>query len=295
MEKRLEDSIGWMDEALQKAILTIAHLSADMRYEFPEKRGATTTKNIYGETQQKLDVWADKILTEALLNTGSVRAVISEERENPTTGPGEYVITMDPLDGSSNIKSNNIFGTIIGIHKEKELLVPGKKQIAALYVLYGPITSIVMATEDGVCEYDYEERKRSYYLSREGITLPEEGKIYSVGGGNEGWSSPFSSFVDSLVERHLKLRYGGAFVGDVNQVLNYGGIFCYPETAKKPQGKLRLVIECNPMAFIMTKAGGAASNGHGDILKIKPREITERTPVYLGNKDLVGELERALR
>jgi len=290
----LDAAISRMDKNLQKIIMTIAHVSADLRYDFPSKRGAAGTQNVYGETQQELDVWADGILTNELLKTGAVRAIVSEEREQPTMGRGTYVVTMDPLDGSSNIKSNNIFGTIIGIHKEKEILTKGKNQIVAFYVVYGPLTSIVMATERGINEYDYEDKKKKFFMTKENITLPEKGEIYSAGGGNEGWDSKFSQFISGLVARKIKLRYGGAFVGDINQVLNYGGIFCYPPTQKKPQGKLRLVIECNPMAFIMTKAGGAASDGKQPILEIQPKEITHRTPIYIGSKDFVAELEKSL-
>ena len=293
--KSLEQSIAWMNPNLQEIILRIATVSAEMRLDFPGKRGAAETKNVYGETQQKLDVWADKVLTKELLATGKVRAIVSEEREKPTMGSGNYVITMDPLDGSSNIKSNNIFGTIIGIHNQPEILTEGKNQIVAFYVMYGPLTSIVMATEKGVNEYDYDERAGRYYLVKENITLPEEGKLYSAGGGNDGWDPKFSNFIGSLVARKVKLRYGGSFVGDVNQVLNYGGIFCYPATSKKPKGKLRLVIECNPMAFIMTRAGGAASDGKKPILDIQPEDITQRTPIYIGNRDFVEELEKALK
>jgi len=293
--KTLRESIAWMDPALQEVIMKIAVVSAEMRLDFPSKRGAAESKNAYGETQQKLDVWADKVLTKELLATGKVHAVVSEEQENPTMGDGLYVITMDPLDGSSNIKSNNIFGTIIGIHDQPEILTKGKNQIVAFYVMYGPLTNIVMATEKGVNEYDYDAKTRKYYLTKEDIKLPEEGKIYSAGGGNEGWVPKFTNFIGKLVARKVKLRYGGAFVGDINQVLNYGGIFCYPVTNKKPRGKLRLVIECNPMAFIITKAGGAASDGKRPILDIQPEEITHRTPVYIGSKDFVEELESALK
>ncbi len=281
-----------MDEGLREVILTIAGVSADMRQDFPGKRGAAGSKNVYGETQQKLDVWADGILTKKLLETGRVKAVLSEERAEATMGDGRYIVSMDPLDGSSNIKSNNIFGTIIGIYDGGELLQPGRNLRAAFYVMYGPLTSIVMATEKGVSEYDYNERAGRFVMTKEDIRLPEPGKLYAPGGRNAGWSQELVDFTDSLFERKLKLRYGGAFVGDINQVLSYGGIFYYPANKKKPEGKLRLVIECNPMAFIMAKAGGAASDGKQDILSIRPKEIAHRTPIFIGSSELVKAAEK---
>jgi fructose-1,6-bisphosphatase I len=294
--KTLNDHIAWMDEGTKKIILTVAQVSADLRYDFATKRGAAETKNAYGETQETLDVWADGLLTDALMGTGEIRALISEEKEEPTMGEGEYVVSMDPLDGSSNIKSNNIFGTIIGIYKGAELgiLNEGNSLQVAFYIAYGPLTSIVMATKKGVCEYAYDDRTKKYYLIRDGISLPSEGTIYSAGGGYEGWEPKFQKFIDSLVAKKVKLRYGGSFVGDINQVLNYGGIFCYPVTQKKPEGKLRLIIECIPMAFIIAKAGGAASNGKEPILSMQPEEITQRIPIYIGSKNFVEALEKAL-
>lgn len=281
-----------METGLQKVILAIARVSADMRLEFPGKRGAAETKNVYGETQQKLDVWADAILTKELLATGKVKAVLSEEQAEATMGKGRYIISMDPLDGSSNIKSNNIFGTIIGIYDGGEILQPGKNLRVAFYVVYGPLTSIVMATEKGVAEYVYDDRTKKYLVAKENLTVPEPGKLYAPGGQNDGWSQKLVDFMQSLFDRKLKLRYGGAFVGDINQVLNYGGLFFYPSNSKMPAGKLRLVIECNPMAFIMTKAGGAASDGKQNILDIQPNAIEHRTPIFIGSRDLVEAANR---
>ena len=292
--KTLEESISGMDKGLQTIIMTIATVSADMRATFPEKRGAATTKNVYGETQQKLDVWADAVLTEELLKTGKVKAVLSEEQENATMGKGRYIVTMDPLDGSSNIKSNNMFGTIIGIYDDGPILQKGKDMLVAFYVMYGPLTSITMATDQGVNEYVYEDAVKKFYLANENITLPKPGKLYSMGGANDGWDAKNKKLNNEFFKQGLKLRYGGAFVGDINQIVTYGGIFFYPANKKKVKGKLRLVIECNPMAFIMTKAGGAASDGKKNILDIKPTEIAHRTPIYIGSKDLVSQAKKAL-
>jgi fructose-1,6-bisphosphatase I len=280
-----------MDEGLQKVILTIAKVSADMRQDFPGRRGVAGSKNVYGEEQQKLDVWADAVLTKKLLATGEVKAVLSEEQPDATMGKGRYIVTMDPLDGSSNIKSNNMFGTIIGIYDGGDILQKGKNIKVAFYVMYGPLTSITMASEKGVNEYVYHEDKKKFLLSNENIKIPEPGKLYSFGGANDGWSKENLKLKQNYFDKGLKLRYGGAFVGDINQIVTYGGVFFYPANKKKEKGKLRLVIECNPMAFIMTKAGGTASDGKGKILDIQPTEIAHRTPIYIGNKDLVKEAE----
>jgi fructose-1,6-bisphosphatase I len=284
----LEEYIKDMDAGLKTVILTIAKVSADMRAVFAEKRGAANSKNVYGETQQKLDVWADEVLTKELLKTGEMKAVLSEEQEKATLGKGKYIVTMDPLDGSSNIKSNNMFGTIIGIYEGDEILQKGKNLKAAFYVMYGPLTTIVMAT-DKVAEFVYDKK---FYLAKDDIKLPEKGKLYSMGGANDGWSKENKALNDEFFNQGLKLRYGGAFVGDINQILTYGGIFYYPANDKKPNGTLRLVIECNPMAYIITKAGGTASDGKQNILDIQPTEIAHRTPIYIGNKDLVAQAEK---
>jgi len=208
-------------------------------------------------------------------------------------GKGRYIVTMDPLDGSSNIKSNNMFGTIIGIYDDGPILQKGKDMLAAFYVMYGPLTSIVMAT-DKVSEFVYDDAAKKFFLAKEGIMLPKPGKLYSFGGANDGWGRKDTKLMDEYFKQGLKLRYGGAFVGDINQIVTYGGIFFYPANKKKVQGKLRLVIECNPMAFIMTKAGGAASDGKRNILDIKPLAIAHRTPIYIGSKDLVSQAKKAL-
>lgn len=288
----LADYTSDFDSGLQKVILQIAHVSADIRGDFADKRGAAETKNVYGETQQKLDVWADKILTEELLKTGEVRAVLSEEQEEATMGDGKYVVSMDPLDGSSNIKSNNMFGTIIGIHDKQDILTAGKNLKVAFYVLYGPLTSIVIASKKGVAEFVYSDNTKNFHLTKDKIKIPKEGKLYGPGGANDGWEKKDLSLMDKLFKRGLKLRYGGAFVGDINQVLTYGGLFFYPANKKKQGGKLRLLIECNPMAYILKKAGGHASDGKQSILDIKPEKIAHRTPIYIGNKDLVAEAEK---
>lgn len=291
----LEEHVAELDDDVAKIILTVAGLTDTIHKELPHRRGKAGTKNIYGEEQKALDIWTNDILAETLLKTGIVKTVISEELGEPLEsedGTGSYTVTLDPLDGSSNIESNNVFGTIVGVHKEKELLPQGKKQVAAFYTLYGPINTLVYTAGKGVHEFAKGRKDDGQFsLCRENMKLPAEGKLYGPGGLPKKWTSRFKEFVDWLVAEGKKLRYGGAFVGDFNQVLIYGGFFGYPELVDKPEGKLRLVIECNPMSYIMENAGGKSSNGNGSILDIKPEKIDQRVPVYVGNADIIDKLE----
>ncbi|MFH0860910.1 MAG: class 1 fructose-bisphosphatase [Candidatus Altiarchaeota archaeon] len=291
----LNEHLQDIDDDVAKIVLAVADITDTIHAELPHRRGKAGSENIYGEEQKALDVWTNDVLADALLKTGLVKTVISEELGEPLQNPdgtGSYTVTMDPLDGSSNIESNNLFGTIIGIHKEKDLLVPGKKQVCAFYNLYGPINTLVYCAGKGVHEF-VKGRKGSkdFLLGRESMKLPDTGKLYGPGGLPKKWTPRFKTFVDWLVSEGKKLRYGGAFVGDFNQVLIYGGFFGYPELVDKPEGKLRLVIECNPMSYIMENAGGKSSNGFKSILEIKPEHVDQRVPVYVGNKDIISKLE----
>ena len=296
---KLSEYIRDMDDGAQKIILAVSGKTDEIFAELPHRRGKAGTQNIYGEEQKALDVWSNDVLCEALKKTGVVKAIVSEELDEPWVNPsgGKYTVSIDPLDGSSNIESNNLFGTIIGVHSQTELLVPAEKLDIAFYNLYGPITTLVLASRKGVIEF-VKHRKGSsdYHAGKENITLPEKGKLMGLGGSPHKWTPGVRKFVDYMTaEAKLKVRYGGAFVGDINQILYYGGCFMYPEMTDKPQGKLRLVIECGPMSYIVERAGGASSNGRQSILKLAPKEVDERTPVYVGNKDLIQKLEECLR
>ena len=196
---------------------------------------------------------------------------------------------MDPLDGSSNIESNNLVGTIVGIYK-KDLPAQGKHLIAAMYILYGPTVTLVYTTGNGVHEFLH--TKKGFILKEENIKLPEPGILYSIGGLRKDWLPSFRKYIKELELKGYKLRYGGAFVGDFNQILHYGGIFAYPALTTKPNGKLRLLFEANPMSFIIEEAGGASTNGKCSILKINPEDIDQRVPVYVGNKKLIKNIEK---
>lgn len=294
----LAEYVTDFDEGLKKIIMAVAGKTDEIFAELPHRRGLANSKNIYGEEQKALDVWSNDVLCEALKETGVVKAIISEELGEPWINEdgGKYTVSIDPLDGSSNIESNNVFGTIIGVHSQDEMLVEAGKLDAAFYNLYGPITTLVLASEKGVVEF-VKHRKGSsdYHVGKEQVTLPDKGKLMGLGGIPYKWTEGVKKFVDYMTGQKLKVRYGGAFVGDINQILYYGGCFMYPELVDKPQGKLRLVIECGPMSYIVERSGGASSNGRQSILSIKPSEVDERTPVYVGNKDLIVKLEEILK
>lgn len=294
-EAKLKDRIRDYGSEVASIISAVSGATDEIFNELPHRRWKESTKNIYGETQEALDVWTNQIFLKRMQDTSCVKAYISEELGEPWVNPddtGGYTVTIDPLDGSSNIESNNCFGTIVGIHKEKELLTEGSRQVAAFYNLYGPITTLVLADGKKTDEYvKYRKGSTDYYLGREGLRVSDPGKLMGLGGSPDKWTPAVKEFVEYMTAQKLKVRYGGSFVGDINQILFYGGCFMYPELTDKPQGKLRLVIECNPMAYIISTAGGGASNGVRSILDLKPKEFDERTPIYIGGKSLVKKFE----
>ena len=287
----LKEYVKKNDKELADLIIKMAGLAERITQELPYRRGKAETKNVFGETQLVIDKWADKFIINELNKSGLVREMVSEEQENVVklNSQALFSITLDPLDGSSNIESNNLIGTIFGIYK-KNLPAKGKEQIGALYVLYGPVMTLVYATKNGVNEFLH--TKKGFALKEKNIKLPKTGKLYSIGGLRKDWLPWFRKYVEELEIQGYKLRYGGAFVGDFNQIIHYGGIFAYPALNDKPNGKLRLLAESNPMSFIIKQAGGASTNGAESILNIKPKNINQRTPTYVGNKGLIKNLEK---
>ncbi|MGA2784366.1 MAG: class 1 fructose-bisphosphatase [Candidatus Bathyarchaeia archaeon] len=287
------------DPSLGKLVTLLADLSLLIGAEIPKTLGSTTRFNVYGENQQEIDVWTNDLVTKKLAKSRLVREIASEEIEKPLTlKQGEFSITLDPLDGSSNIKSNNLIGTIVGIYRETSLPAKGRKQIAAMYFLYGPYTQLVLALDDGVFIFVAARKTSasSCYLSSGNLhKLPERGIVYGFGGQKKKWTPKVQAYVQSLETRGLKLRYGGSFVGDFNQVLYYGGVFAYPELVDAPTGKLRLQFESNPIAFITEKVGGKGSTGTASILDVEPTSIDQRVPTYMGNVDLINELEQSMK
>jgi len=275
--------------------------------------GSAGETNVQGEEQQKLDVYANKALLHCLGFRESVAALVSEENEEPVTferaaDSGEYVIVFDPLDGSSNIDVNVNVGTIFSVlHTSKAnrdynaaILQPGSKQVAAGYVVYGPSTVLVLTTGHGVSGFTLDPAIGAYVLSHDNIKMPAAGKIYSV---NEAYADGFPAVYQSFLARLRKgglgrtysSRYIGSLVADFHRTLLKGGIFFYPPTASHPAGKLRLLYEANPLAFIAEQAGGMATDGVGRVLEVQPTALHQRTPFVVGSRqDMEAFAEHAL-
>ena len=262
--------------------------------------GAYGTTNVQGEEQQKLDVIADIRFTRALKNGGEVCAIISEEEDelirlNPNS---RYVVAMDPLDGSSNIDVNVSIGTIFSIYRRvtpigspvqmEDVLQKGVKQVAAGYILYGSSTMIVYTTGHGVNGFTYEPSIGEFVLSHSDMKCPKDGKIYSV---NEGSYNSFEPAVQNYIQyckdQKFSARYIGSLVADFHRNMLKGGIYLYPKTEAAPNGKLRLMYESNALAFIAEQAGGMATTGEKRIMELEPSELHQRTPLYIGSKNMV--------
>ncbi len=263
--------------------------------------GATGEENVQGESVQKLDVYANRALLHCLGNRGNVGILASEENETPTVllkdpGRGRYIVVFDPLDGSSNIDVNVSVGTIFSILRRDpkteeaadDVLQPGVRQIAAGYVLYGSSTMLVYTSGDGVHGFTLDSDIGAFVLSHPNIRMPERGALYSV---NEANADSFPEYCRRFLhwlksspdDKLYSSRYIGSLVADFHRTILKGGIFMYPPTAQYPQGKLRLLYEANPIAWLAEQAGGMASSGEGDILAIEPSGLHQRTPLYVGS------------
>jgi fructose-1,6-bisphosphatase I len=269
--------------------------------------GAIGSQNIQGEEQQKLDVLANIRFIRALTKGGEACAIISEEDETFTDleNDGKYVIAIDPLDGSSNIDVNVSIGTIFSIYRrvtpagqpieKSDVLQPGIEQVAAGYLLYGSSTMLVYSTGHGVNGFTYEPSLGEYFLSHPNMMIPEKGSIYSVNSGlYSGFSEAIRKYIGYCQEEGYSARYIGSLVADFHRNLLKGGIYLYPSTAKSPNGKLRLMYECNALSFLVEQAGGKASHGSGRILEIYPESLHQRVPFYVGSSQMVEKLESLL-
>jgi fructose-1,6-bisphosphatase I len=279
--------------------------------------GAVGTENIQGEAQQKLDVYANEKFKAALEARDPVCGVASEEEDEAVAFNRElnqnakYVVLMDPLDGSSNIDVNVSVGTIFSIYRrvspigspatEEDFLQPGNKQVAAGYVIYGSSTMLVYTTGNGVNGFTYDPSIGSFCLSHENMMIPEDGKIYSINEGNYvrfpvGVKKYIKYCQENVPEdgRPYTSRYIGSLVADFHRNLLKGGIYLYPSTLSHPQGKLRLLYECNPMAFLIEQAGGLASDGVNRIMDLEPTELHQRVPFFVGSKNMVNKVESFL-
>jgi len=268
----------------------VAAAAPEIRAGLPGRRGESGAANPSGERRLAADEYADELLAERLGAVDGVGAYASEEREGVVDAGEGCSVAVDPLDGSSNLKPNNVMGTIVGVY-DAPLPASGRELIAAGYVLYGPITTMAFAREGSVTEYLIEDGTAT--VLREDVTLPDEPTVYGFGGRVPDWPDDVAAYVDE-VESELKLRYGGAMIGDVNQVLTYGGVFAYPALRSAPAGKLRLQFECNPVGYVIESAGGRSSDGTGSVLDVEATDLHQRSPVYLGNAGLIDRLESTL-
>ena len=262
--------------------------------------GNIGSMNTAGEHQQKLDVLANIRFTRALTKGGEVCAIISEEEEEiiEVNRDSNYVIAIDPLDGSSNIDVNVSIGTIFSVYRrvsevgsavtQEDVLQAGIHQVAAGYLLYGSSTMLVFTTGSGVNGFTYDPTLGEFFLSHPGMVIPEEGKIYSINEGSyNSFSEPVKAFIEQCRDRDLSGRYIGSLVADFHRNLLKGGIYVYPATAKSPNGKLRLMYECNALAFVIEQAGGKASTGEKRIMEIEPQEIHQKVPFFIGSRAMV--------
>lgn len=273
--------------------------------------------NVQGEDQKKLDVYANEQFIKALGAGGECIAIASEENEDliaiesKVAKNARYVVCMDPLDGSSNIDVNVSIGTIFSIYRRKDesdgptnledFLQKGVEQVAAGYVIYGSSTMLVYTTGKGVNGFTLDPSIGEFCLSHQDMMIPKTGAIYSINEGNfEHFPEGVKKYVrycqeeDKSTKRPYSSRYIGSLVADFHRNLIKGGIYIYPSTGKAPNGKLRLLYECNPLAFIIEQAGGKASNGFQRILELQPESLHQRTPLFIGSAEMVDKAEELM-
>lgn len=275
--------------------------------------GAYGETNVQGEDQQKLDVLANELFIDTLINREIVCGIASEEEDDFITVKGhndnhdnKYVVLMDPMDGSSNIDVNVSVGTIFSVYRRitpagepvqlRDFLQPGHQQVAAGYIIYGTSTMLVYTTGHGVNGFTLNPAIGTYYLSHPNMQFPETGKIYSVNEGNYihfplGVKKYIKYCQEEQDDRPYTSRYIGSLVSDIHRNMIKGGIYMYPKSSKAENGKLRLLYECNPMAFIAEQAGGKATDGFQRILDIVPKELHERVPFFCGSRKMVEKAE----
>jgi fructose-1,6-bisphosphatase I len=312
-EQRLHNTIPaelrLLIEVVARACKTISH--AVGKGALGDVLGSTESENVQGEIQKKLDVISNEILLQANEWGGHLAAMASEEMETihpiPNRYPkGEYMLLFDPLDGSSNIDVNVSIGTIFSVLRapegmstptEKDFLQPGRKQVAAGYAVYGPQTMLVLTTGNGVQCFTLDREMGSWVMTQRDIQIPPETKEFAINASNaRHWHPPVKRYIDEMLAgrdgprgKDFNMRWIASMVADVHRILNRGGIFMYPADLREPEkgGKLRLMYEANPMAFIVEQAGGAATNGKQPILDIQPERLHQRVPVFLGSKSEV--------
>jgi fructose-1,6-bisphosphatase I len=282
----------------------VAETAPEIRNGLPGRRLDDAGVNPSGERQAAADVYADDLLRDRIGEIAGVAEYASEERADvidvsgaESDAPGDHdaalSVGVDPLDGSSNLKPNNTMGTIVAVY-DAPLPADGEHLVAGGYVLFGPVTTMVVAREGHVTEYLIED-DGTRSVVQEDVRLPEEPGVYGVGGRVPDWPDDVTEYVREVEsDDSMKLRYGGSMIGDVNQVVTYGGVFAYPKLHSAPQGKLRLQFEGAPIAYVLESAGGRSSDGEQSLLDVPATDLHQRAPVYVGTTDLIDRLETSV-
>ncbi|GMU94537.1 MULTISPECIES: class 1 fructose-bisphosphatase [Ignavibacterium] len=317
-ERKYPEATGELSDLLHDLSLAAKVISLEVnKAGLVDILGFTGSSNVHGEEVKKLDVYAHDMLIKAMDHGGHLCVMASEEDEDiihipPEFYIGKYVLLFDPLDGSSNIDANVSIGTIFSIYRRispgngpgtlEDCLQPGFKQVAAGYIIYGSSTIFVYTAGNGVHGFTLDPSFGEFILSHPNIKTPKKGKIYSINEGNYlYWHPGLKKYIKWLQEedkstgRPYSSRYIGSMVADIHRNLLYGGIFMYPADIRNPKGKLRLMYECNPMAFIVEQAGGRATDGKQRILEIKPESLHQRIPIFIGSEEDVLMVEKFLR
>ena len=318
-EKEHPEATGELSTILLQLGLAAKLISLEVnKAGLAEILGFTGDENVHGEKVKKLDIYAHEMLIKAMDHGGHFCVMASEEEEDiihlpPHQKIGKYVLLFDPLDGSSNIDANISIGTIFSIYKRisagngpgtvEDCLQPGYKQVVGGYVVYGSSTMLVYTAGHGhgVHGFTLDPAFGEFLLSHDNIKIPKHGRIYSLNEGNYfSWPKGLKNYIKYLQAnlfegKPYQARYVGSMVADIHRTLLYGGIFIYPGDKRNHKGKLRLMYECNPMAFIMEEAGGRATDGITRILDLLPEALHERTPIYIGSEDDVLLVEKFLR
>jgi fructose-1,6-bisphosphatase I len=318
-EKEHPEATGELSTILLQLGLAAKLISLEVnKAGLAEILGFTGDENVHGEKVKKLDIYAHEMLIKAMDHGGLFCVMASEEEEDiihlpPHQKIGKYVLLFDPLDGSSNIDANISIGTIFSIYKRispgngpgtlEDCLQEGYKQVVAGYIVYGSSTMLVYTAGHGhgVHGFTLDPAFGEFLLSHDNIKIPNHGRIYSLNEGNYfSWPQGLKNYIKYLQAnlfdgKPYQARYVGSMVADIHRTLLYGGIFIYPGDRRNLKGKLRLMYECNPMAFIMEEAGGRATDGKKRILELQPESLHERTPIYIGSEEDVLLVEKYLR
>lgn len=314
-QKKYPEATGELSRLLHDLSLAAKVISLEVnKAGLVDILGFTGDNNVHGEQVKKLDMFAHDMMFRAMDHGGHLCVMASEEEEDIIHIPepykvGKYVLLFDPLDGSSNIDANISIGTIFSIYRRitpegrpgtlQDCLQKGMEQVAAGYVVYGSSTILVYTTGEGVHGFTLDPSFGEFLLSHENIKTPKKSKIYSINEGNyKYWHPGLKNYIKYLQEedettgRPYTTRYIGSMVADIHRNLLYGGIFMYPADSRSPNGKLRLMYECNPMAFIVEAAGGRATDGKKRIMEIQPETLHQRTPIFIGSEEDVLTVEK---